>query len=131
MSESDLNEPLRFEGFELDLSAYELRRNGSSIRLERQPMDLLILLAQHRGHLVSREDIVEKLWGPGVFVDVETGINTAIRKLRTAFEDSAENPRFIETVPRRGYRFIATIKEPAETPGVQIGTGDVERRRLT
>ena len=110
MPESTLNQRLRFEDFELDLNAYELRRKGISVRLERQPMDLLILLVERRGQLVSREDIVERLWGPGVFVDVETGINTGIRKLRTAFGDSADNPRFIETVPRRGYRFVATVE---------------------
>ncbi len=113
MPESTLHQLLRFEDFELDPGGYVLRRNGASIRLERQPMDLLILLAERRGQLVSREEIVERLWDPGVFVDVETGINTAIRKLRTAFGDSPENPRFIETVPRRGYRFIAVIKESA------------------
>src|SRR5579864_6660369 len=111
MPESTLNQRLQFEDFELDLNAYELRRKGTSVRLERQPMDLLILLVERRGQLVSREDIVERLWGPGVFVDVETGINTGIRKLRTAFGDSADNPRFIETVPRRGYRFVATVEE--------------------
>ena len=111
MPESTLNQRLRFEEFELDLRAYELRHNGTPIRLERQPMDLLILLTERRGQLVSRENIVERLWGPGVFVDVETGINTAIRKLRTAFGDSADDPRFIETVPRRGYRFVATVEE--------------------
>src|SRR5579862_6238178 len=106
-----INKRLRFEDFELDPSAYELRRKGTSIRLERQPMDFLILLVERRGQLVSRQDIVERLWGPGVFVDVETGINTAIRKLRTALGDSADNPRFVETVPRRGYRFVTSVEE--------------------
>src|SRR5215469_10842635 len=91
-------------------------------------MDLLILLAERRGQLVSREDIVVRLWGPGVFVDVDTGINTAVRKLRTAFEDSADNPRFIETVPRRGYRFIAVIKESADDVPTLEAAGKVLRQ---
>src|ERR1700752_2587875 len=95
-----------FNGFELDLPAYELRRAAGPIRLERQPMDLLILLVEHRGQLVSRGDIVARLWPKDVFVDVDTGINTAIRKIRLALGDSPEAPAFVETVPGKGYRFI-------------------------
>jgi TolB-like protein len=101
---------LRFGDFELDLGAYELRRRGKAIRLERRPMDLLILLAEHRGQLVSRTDIVEQLWGAGVFVDVETAVNTAIRKVRHALHDSVQSPTFVETVSGKGYRFIAEVK---------------------
>lgn len=101
---------LCFGDFELDVAAYELRRAGRRVRLERQPMDLLIVLVGRRGLLVSRSEIVDALWGKDVFVDVENGVNTAIRKLRQALRDSPEAPTFIETVAGKGYRFIATVE---------------------
>ncbi|HJR60335.1 MAG TPA: winged helix-turn-helix domain-containing protein [Vicinamibacterales bacterium] len=101
---------LRFGDFVLDVAAYELRRDGRRVRLERQPMDLLILLVAQRGQLVSRSQIVDALWGADVFVDVENGVNTAIRKLRQALRDTPDAPRFIETVPGKGYRFIAAVE---------------------
>src|SRR4249920_3156370 len=101
---------LRFGDFELDLAAYDLRRRGRPVKLGRQPMDLLILLVERRGHLVSRSDIVERLWGKDVFVDVETGVNTAISKIRQALRDAPEAPAFVETVPGKGYRFIAAVE---------------------
>ena len=104
------SETFRFGDFELDVPAYGLRRRGVSIKLERQPMDLLILLVERRQQLVSRSDIVDRLWGKDVFVDVETGINTAIRKVRLALVDSPETPAFVETVSGKGYRFIAPVE---------------------
>jgi len=106
---------LRFGDFVLDVAAYELRRNGRRVRLERQPMDLLILLLGRRGQLVSRSQIVDALWCKDVFVDVENGVNTAIRKLRQALRDAPDAPRFIETVPGKGYRFIAAVEILPET----------------
>ena len=103
-------ETLRFGDFELDVAAYELRRHGRAVRLERHPMDLLLLLVERRNDLVSRAQIVELLWGKDVFVDVETGVHTAVRKIRQALRDSAETPTFVETVPGRGYRFIAPVE---------------------
>ena len=100
----------RFGDFVLDVAAYDLRRNGRRVRLERQPMDLLILLLGRPGQLVSRSHIVDALWGKNVFVDVENGVNTAIRKLRQALRDAPDAPAFIETVPGKGYRFIATVE---------------------
>ncbi|MDH4063665.1 MAG: winged helix-turn-helix domain-containing protein [Acidobacteriota bacterium] len=100
----------RFGDFELDAGAYELRRNGRPVRIERQPMDLLLLLVQRRRQLVPRSEIVDTLWGKDVFVDVETGVHTAIRKIRRALDDSADAPRFVETVSGKGYRFIATVE---------------------
>lgn len=100
----------RFAGFELDAAAYELRRDGAPIRLERQPMEVLLLLVERGGRLVSRQDIVDRLWGSEVFVDVDTGVNTAIRKIRAALRDPAETPRFIETVAGKGYRFVAPVE---------------------
>lgn len=102
---------VRFGDFELDLAAYALRYKGQAIRLERRPMDLLILLVERRNQLVSREEIVSRLWGNKVFVDVEMGVNTAIRKVRQALQDSPNSPHFIETVSGKGYRFVAALTE--------------------
>jgi TolB-like protein/DNA-binding winged helix-turn-helix (wHTH) protein/Flp pilus assembly protein TadD len=115
---SNSRSTFRFGDFELDVAAYELRRNGRSIRLERQPMDVLIMLVERRGLLVSRADIIDRLWGKDVFVDVDTGIHTAIRKIRQALRDSRESPVFVETVSGKGYRFIAEVEvvSPTDMP---------------
>jgi pimeloyl-ACP methyl ester carboxylesterase/DNA-binding winged helix-turn-helix (wHTH) protein len=122
-----------FEDFLLDRGAYELRRNGAVIPLQRIPLELLFLLIERRGQLVMREEILERVWGKGVFVDSENSINTAIRKVRRALGDSPEAPRFVVTVPARGYRFIAEIRErnsaaaeqtPAQPPA------DTDSRKL-
>ena len=110
MSQPDSKSTFQFGDFELDLLAYELRRSGRPVHLERHPMDLLILLVQHRNQLVSRAEIAKKLWNEGVFVDVEVGVNTAIRKLRQALQDSRESPAFIETISGKGYRFVAPVE---------------------
>lgn len=139
-------ETLRFREFDLDVAAYELRRKGRPIRLERRPMDLLILLVERRGLLVSRAEIVERLWGPDVFVDVETGVHTAIRKIRQALRDSPEAPVFIETVTGKGYRFAADVEvvsaapesdpgpanppQPAQTPATTEPQPQPRRRAL-
>jgi adenylate cyclase len=103
----------RFEDFELDPSAYRLRHKDRIVRLERIPFELLCLLVEHRGELVTREEILERVWGKGVFVDSENSINTAVRKIRRALNDDADAPRFIVTVPARGYRFVASIHDTA------------------
>jgi TolB-like protein/DNA-binding winged helix-turn-helix (wHTH) protein len=130
MQMSDPRETFHFRDFELDVAAYELRRQGRPVKLGRQPMDLLILLVESRGQLVSRSDIVERLWGKDVFVDVETGVNTAISKVRQALRDSTDTPAFVETVPGKGYRFIAAVEvvsgaphrapAPAAAPGAPL-----------
>jgi DNA-binding winged helix-turn-helix (wHTH) protein/TolB-like protein/Flp pilus assembly protein TadD len=102
-------ETLCFGDFELDVAGFELRRLGRRVKLGRQAMDVLILLIQRRGELVLRSDIADRLWGKGVFVDVESGVNTAISKIRQALRDSAEAPTFVETVSARGYRFVAPV----------------------
>lgn len=102
-------EIVRFGDFELDVAGCDLRRLGRRVKLGRQSMDVLILLVQRRRELVLRSEIVDRLWGKDVFVDVETGVNTAISKIRQALRDSADAPRFIETVPARGYRFVAPV----------------------
>jgi DNA-binding winged helix-turn-helix (wHTH) protein len=101
----------RFADFELDRNVYELRRNAHPLKLERIPLDLLFLLIEKRGQLVTREEILERLWGKGVFFDVDNAINTAVRKLRRALGDNPESPRFVLTVPSKGYRFIADLCE--------------------
>jgi TolB-like protein/DNA-binding winged helix-turn-helix (wHTH) protein/Flp pilus assembly protein TadD len=117
MTQPDSRATLRFRDFELDVAAYELRRRGRPIRLERLPMDLLILLVERRGLLVSRGEIVDRLWGKDAFLDVETGVHTAIRKIRNALRDSAEAPVFIETVTGKGYRFTAEVEVVAAPRG--------------
>jgi TolB-like protein/Flp pilus assembly protein TadD len=112
MSKPDSSSTFHFGEFELNISAYELRRSGQPVHLERQPLDLLILLVERHRQLVWRADIVKRLWDPSVFVDVEMGVNTAIRKLRQALRDSTESPSFIETISGKGYRFIAPVTTP-------------------
>lgn len=102
---------VRFEDFELDLHSYQVRRSGRTLKLERIPMEVLFLLVERRGQLVAREEIVEKLWGKDVFLDTDNAINTAIRKIRQVLKDDSEQPRFIQTVTGRGYRFIAQVAE--------------------
>jgi len=118
---------ITFEEFELDCARYELRRRGRALKLEKIPMELLMLLATAEGRLVSREEIEERLWGNGLFVDAEHGINTAVRKIRQVFEDDPEHPRFVQTVPRKGYRFIARVTRTHETgnDGTQNGRASV------
>jgi len=111
-------ERFEFEDFELDRSAYELRHAGSVVHLERIPLDLLFLLVERRGQLVTRQEIFEHIWGKGVFVDTDNSINTAVRKLRRALHDPADAPRFVAAVPAKGYRFIAPIREDGSTAPV-------------
>jgi DNA-binding winged helix-turn-helix (wHTH) protein len=141
MPSPSARETIRFGEFELDVGAYELRRQGRPVRLERRPMDLLILLVSRPRELVSRAEIVERLWGNDVFVDVDTGVNTAIRKIRHALRDSPRSPTFIETVSGKGYRFAADV-QLIRTPDVRAPvtmlavlpfvnlTGDPEREYL-
>ena len=120
MSQADSQSTFQFGDFQLDLFAYELRRGGQPIHLERHPMDLLILLVQRRNQLVSRAEIANRLWNQGVFVDVDVGVNTAIRKLRQALQDSRESPAFIETISGKGYRFIAPVELRATSNGNEL-----------
>jgi hypothetical protein len=100
---------------------------GSRIRLQEQPFRILALLLERSGQLVTREEIRQKLWSPDTFVAFDDALNTAVRKLREALNDSADNPRFLETVPRRGYRFIAPVAWPAEPPSVAPTKSRVRR----
>lgn len=104
---------VRFATFEADLNAKELRKGGVKIKIHGQPFEVLAMLVEQPGEIVSREELKQKLWPTDTFVDFDHGVNTAIKRLREALGDSAENPRFIETIPRRGYRFIAPVEPPA------------------
>ena len=106
---------VQFEDFVLNRGAYELRRGDVVVPLQRIPLELLCLLIERRGQLVSREEILERVWGKGVFVDSENSINTAVRKVRRALSDDPDAPRFVVTVPARGYRFIAELRGPKTT----------------
>src|SRR5262245_55909552 len=124
---------------ELDLGRYELRRYGRRIKLERKPMELLIFLVERREQLVSRAQIVGKLWGSGLLIDVEPNINNIVRKVRTALGDNPARPRFVETVVGKGYRFVGPIRvipDTVPTPhtsssfGPQEGATQFERASL-
>ncbi len=106
---------LRFGAYSLDLRAGELRKGGSRIRLQEKPLRVLALLTERQGDLVTREELKRRLWPEDTFVDFETGLNTAVSKLRDALSDSADKPRYIETIPRRGYRFILPVERIGET----------------
>lgn len=114
---------LQFGHYQLDCGRFELRCRDRAVRLERKPMELLILLASRQGQLVTRTEIAEQLWSADVFVDTEHGINTAIRKLRHLLHDNPDNPRYIQTVTGMGYRFITPITTVDEVaPEVQVAT---------
>src|SRR5215475_2980271 len=130
---------LRFEDFELDRAAYRLRQDGVAVRLERIPFELLCLLVERRGEVVTREEILDRVWGKGVFVDGENSINTAVRKIRRALKDDADSPRFVVTIPAKGYRFIARVipsnseikandKFDGGLLGIQTSEGSGDRR---
>jgi TolB-like protein/DNA-binding winged helix-turn-helix (wHTH) protein/Flp pilus assembly protein TadD len=105
-------ETIRFgEDFEVDLRAFELRCVGLPLKLERIPLQVLLILIEQKGQLVSREEIAEKIWGKGVFLDTDNSINGAIRKIRQVLKDDPQEPRYVQTLPGRGYRFIAPVAE--------------------
>lgn len=108
---------LRFASFELDLRSRELRNQGVKVNVQDQPLRLLATLLERPGELVTREELHRRLWPSDTFVDFEHGLNAAVRRLRTALGDSAEAPRFVETLPRRGYRFVAQVERPAAEDG--------------
>src|SRR4030081_2290973 len=102
--------PLRFGAFELDPKSGELRKGGDPVKLPPQPFKVLTLLARRSGEVVTRNEIREKIWSDETFVDFDQGLNFCIRQIRGALGDDAEAPRFIETLPRRGYRFLLPIE---------------------
>lgn len=119
--EGDSASRLVFGPFELRTESGELFRDGVRIRLQPQPTRLLELLARRSGEIVSREEIRRQIWGEDTFFDLEQGLNFSIRRIRVALDDSATQPRYLETVPRRGYRFLAPVQaEPASAPAASL-----------
>jgi TolB-like protein/DNA-binding winged helix-turn-helix (wHTH) protein/Flp pilus assembly protein TadD len=115
---TDRTRRTRFDAFEVDMRAGEVRKHGIRLKLHRQPFQVLSLLLEHPGDVVTREELRQKLWPGDTFVDFDTGLNSAVKKLRDALCDSAEEPRYIETLPRRGYRFIAPVQNGDVSSGV-------------
>jgi len=127
---------IRFGVFEVDTRSGELRRQGSKVNLQEQPFQVLVLLLERPGEVVTREELNKRLWPENTFVDFERGLNKAINKLRTALRDDAEKPRFIETLPQRGYRFIAPLEgalpgSPPSSTDQQLPTANQEAMDLT
>jgi len=123
---------VRFGAFEADLSAGELRKGGVRIKLHGQPFEVLTMLLARPGELVTREELRQRLWLTETFVDFDHGVSTAVNRLREALGDSAENPRFIETVPRRGYRFIAPVDSQGSAgPGSNVSPAGTSSSRAT
>src|SRR5689334_355112 len=110
----DAERLLRFESFELDVRSRELRKGRERIRLQEQPFEILRLMLERPGDLVTREELRRRLWPDGTFVDFEHSLNAAVKRLRAALGDDADNPRFVETLPRRGYRFIGSLAADPE-----------------
>ena len=111
---------LQFGTFEVDLRAGDLRKSGARIRLQEQPFQILTMLLEKPGEVITREELQQKLWPADTFVDFDDGLNTAIKKLRDTLGDSADSPRFIETLPRRGYRFIYPVNGARAPADVQV-----------
>lgn len=121
---------VRFDGFEVDLTSGQLRRRGSRIRRRDQPWQVLAMLLERPGQVVTREDLQRRLWPHDVIVDFENNLNTAIGRLREALGDSADHPRSIETLPRRGYRFVAPVvhePEPLPHPAIPLRSTSATR----
>src|SRR6476661_8713549 len=120
---------IRFATFEVDLQAQELRRAGLRLKLSGQPFQVLAILLEQPGVVVTRDELQKRLW-PDTFVDVDHNLNTAINKIREVLGDSAENPRFVETLPRRGYRFIGEVATTVPLT-IPIEVGRVKLLRTT
>src|SRR5450432_684471 len=121
---------IQFGNFEADLRAGELRRDGSRIKLQEQPFRVLTLLLEHPGEVVSREELRNRLWPADTFVDFDHSLNAAIRRLRDALGDSAEDPKFVETVARRGYRFLAPVNGAQTVIAVAPPPSTSQHRRM-
>lgn len=110
---------VRFGAYEVDLRESRLTKTGIRVRLQEQPFQILVLLLERAGQLVTREEIRQRLWSDNTFVEFDNALNTAVGKLRSALNDSADNPRFLETIPRKGYRFVAPVSLLPETQSSQ------------
>ncbi len=137
-TEKTTRQVARFGIFDLDVQARSLHKAGIRVKLQAQPFDILVSLISKRGEAVTRDELQRNLWPADTFVDFEHSVNTAIKRLRDALGDSAESPRFIETVPRYGYRFIAPVEWRADIPAqsvqevrqkLQVEQGTTKKRR--
>jgi cholera toxin transcriptional activator len=126
MADSTSGRRYRFGVFEADTAVGELRRQGVRIKLNAQPFQVLALLLERPGELLTREEISRELWPDGTFVDYEHGVNSAVNRIREALGDTAGNPRFVETLARRGYRFVAPVERIGEKPAVSVAKLAVE-----
>jgi DNA-binding winged helix-turn-helix (wHTH) protein len=106
---------LRFDAYEVDLRAQELYKGGRKVRLQVQPFHILAMLLEHPGEVLTRDELRKRLWPEDTFVDFDHSLNTAVKKLRQALSDDQKKPRFVETLPKRGYRFIGSVKHQAST----------------
>src|SRR6202030_1768808 len=109
--------------FEIDLKAFELRKHGLRLKLAEQPFQILAILLEQPGQVITRDELRVRLWPGDTFVDFDHGLNNAVMRLREALGDSPDKPRFIETLPRRGYRFIAPVEEIHWAPKIISGSG--------
>src|SRR6187455_3167871 len=116
------SEVLRFASFELDCRSRELRDGARLVRLQDQPFEILRLMLERPGDVVTREELQQRLWPDGTFVDFEHSLNAAVKRLRAALGDDADNPRFVETLPRRGYRFIAPLQRAETESAARAGS---------
>src|SRR5512133_1453682 len=113
---------VRFDMFEIDLRAGELRKQGRRLKLQEQPLRVLSLLLERPGDLVTRDQLRQSLWPADTFVDFDHGLNSAVARLRETLRDSADQPRFIEPIAKRGYRFITSLDDPLAQPSAAIAT---------
>src|ERR1700710_1985236 len=120
MADSTSGRQYRFGVFEADTTVGELRRQGVRIKLNAQPFQVLTLLLDRPGELLTREEISRELWPDGTFVDYEQGVNSAVNRVREALGDTASNPRFVETLARRGYRFVAPVERIGKASATPI-----------
>src|SRR5579864_5739915 len=116
---------VRFGLFELDLRTGELRKSGIRIKLQEQPFQILAMLLEHPSEIVTREDLQKRLWPQDTFVDFDLSLNSAVKKLRQALGDDSEHPRFIETLYRRGYRFIGPVNSTSLPSAPAFGSAEV------
>src|SRR5215208_1935864 len=119
--------PVRFGVFELDVRLRELRTGSTRIRLQEQPFEILRIMLERPGDVVTREQLRQRLWPNGTFVDFEHSLNAAVKRLRAALGDDADNPRFVETLPRRGYRFIASLADSDRSASDRDARGSLVR----
>src|SRR5215470_19363676 len=120
----------RFGPFEVDRETGELRKGGRKVRLQEKPFQILLALLEHRGELVRRDNLRQRLWPADTFVDFDNGLNTAVSKLREALGDSAERHRYLETMARRGYRFVGSVEELGAASATQRRQLQIQEKRI-